>query len=517
VNAANLMLARGSQRQREIAIRLAIGAARGRIVRQLLAESALLALLATAAALPLAWWGLQLASAPMGTPIPIDPIVLALTVVTAAVTTLAFGLLPALRVSAQRPSTMLGPAGAPSDAMPRQSRMRRLLVVAQVALSLGLLATAWQLVATVRSQAVSGGTPGDRLMIARFDLQPHGLRAGEADAFYRALLQGAVRLPGVEAAGLARQASVWTFGLGAGPASILVWRPADGPDDGQAVIGGYAGGELFEAVGLRVVAGRGFTDADRRARPQVAVVNETAAKQMYGPAVGTMIRVARRDQDFTSSIEVRVVGVIEPALEPRYTPDGPPPAKVYLPSPIEPEPALALYLRTRDTAATVAQPVRELVSRIDPRVPVKELGSLDEINERSYGYGPQLWLARAAVLVGILGLALATAGLYGVSSYVVALRSREMAIRIAIGATPRMILAMVVGQSMRMAAIGLVAGGAAAVAVSRFIQSEYHGIEGIDVTAFVGAVALFLAAMLVAGTIPAVRASRLDPVEHLKT
>jgi putative ABC transport system permease protein len=124
-----------------------------------------------------------------------------------------------------------------------------------------------------------------------------------------------------------------------------------------------------------------------------------------------------------------VVGVIESAIEPRLEQGEPPAPKVYLPSSLEPEPALALYLRTTGVATTVAPSLRELVSRLDPRVPIQEIGSLEQINERSYA--TQLWLARAAAVLGAIGLLLATAGLYGVSSYVVAMRSREMAIRIA--------------------------------------------------------------------------------------
>jgi predicted permease len=514
VNAANLMLARGSQRQREIAIRLAIGAGRGRIIRQLLIESAVLALLATSVAVPIAWGGLQLAGAPFGAPIPFDPTVLALTVLTAAVTTVAFGLAPAVRVSTQRPSSTLGPGSARGDALPRQSRLRRALLVAQVSLSLGLLATGSQLVSTVRAQAVSGGTPADRLLIARFDLQPLDFATGETGDFYRDLVAAASRLAGAEAAGIARHTSVWTFGQGAAPASIVVWRPIDRPDEGQVTIGGYAGGDLFNAVGLRIVAGRGFSEADRQLRPQVAVVNETAAKSLQGPAVGSILRVAGRDQDFASSIEVRVVGVVEPALEPRLERGDPPAAKVYLPSPIEPEPALALYLRTRGSATMLAQGVRELVSEIAPRVPIVEIGSLEELNERSYGV--QLWLARAAAVLGAIGVLLATAGLYGVASYVVAMRAREIAIRMALGARPRAILRMVLSQSMAVAVLGLLVGGGAALAVSRLIQAEYHGIHGIDGAALAGAAALFLAAMLLAGAIPAVRASRMDPIGTLK-
>ena len=514
VNAANLMLARGSQRQREMAIRLAIGAGRGRIIRQLLIESSLLTIVATSIALPIAWSALQLATTPLAAPIPFDPLVIALTILTALVTTLAFGLAPAVRVSAQRPSSTLGSVGSRTDARPQQTRMRRLLIVAQVALSLGLLATAWQLVSTVSAQDLSGGTPADRLLIARFDLQPLQLPAAEVESFYSRLVDDAMRLPGAEAAGLARHASVWTFGQGTLPGSITVWRPEDGPAEGHVTIGGYAGADLFAAVGLRVLEGRGFTDADRRGRPQVAVVNVTAAKRMTGPALGQLLRVAPRGGAYQSAIDVQVVGVIDAAIEPRLETDDPPAPKIYLPSAIEPEPALALYLRTTGEAASLAQPLREMVSRVAPRIPVLEAGSLQELNERSYG--PQLWLARAAAFLGVIGLLLATAGLYGVSSYVVAMRARELAIRMAIGAGPTRILTMVLGQSMRVAIAGLVVGSGAALAASQIIQSEWHGILGIDRLAFGGAAGLFLAAMLFAAAVPAVRASRLDPVETLK-
>lgn len=514
VNAANLLLAHGSQRQREIAIRLAIGGARGRIVTQLLIESAVLASLAAGVALLLAWGALQRADTPLGMPIPIDGTVLALTILTAGVTTAAFGLVPAIRVSAQQPSSALGTGAARSDAVPGQSRLRRALLVAQVALSLGLLATAGQLVATVRYQAVSSGTPADRLLIARFDLRPLNVPSGETETFYGRLVNGARLLPGVEGAALARHTSVWTFGQGAAPGSILVWHPADPPADGRVTIGGFAGGDLFEALGLRVVAGRVFTEADRGGRPRVAVVNQTFADAMNGAALGSLLRVAPRDQGFDASLEVQVIGVVEPTVEPRYAPGDRPAQKVYLPAAIEPEPALALYVRTRDDATALAQPIRDLVTEIAPRVPIQELGSLEQFNERSFA--PQLWLARAAAFLGVIGVLLATAGLYGVSSYVVNMRRREVAIRMAIGAAPRSILTMMLGQSMAVALVGLLVGAAAALGASRWIQSEYHGIHGIDGLAFGGAVMLFLGAMLLASAIPAVRASRVDPIESLK-
>jgi hypothetical protein len=294
----------------------------------------------------------------------------------------------------------------------------------------------------------------------------------------------------------------------------MVWHSTDGPDDGQVVTGGVAGGDLFDAVGLRIVEGRRFTEADRHVRPQVAIVNETVAKALNGPALGSILRVATRTGDLESSTEVRIVGVVEAAIEPRLERGKPPLPKIYLPTSLQPEPALALYVRTKGAAVAAAKPLRELVSQIGPRVPVLEIGSLSELNERSYAI--QLWLARGAVLLGVIGIALATAGLYGVSSYLVAMRSRELAIRMAVGAAPRKILAMVLRQSMRVALIGLLAGAGAAIAVSRWIQSEYHGILGIDGEVFGITIALFILAMFLATAIPAARASRLDPVQNLR-
>jgi hypothetical protein len=383
-----------------------------------------------------------------------------------------------------------------------------------VALSFGLLATAWQLVATVRGQAVSSGAPGNQLLLARFSLESLSVAPAATEDFYRDLVVRTSRLPGVEAAGIARHTAVWTFGQGATGASVTVWRPNDRPDEGRTTIGGFAGGDLFQAVGLRVVAGRNFTDAEQRqSRPQVAIVNQAFAAGMNGPAIGSVLRVALRDHDVASAIDVRVVGIIEPALEPRYE-EGLPAAKIYLPVPLEPEPALTLYLRTHGTASALAQPLREVVGHIAPRVPILDIGSLDEFNERSFGQ--QLWLARGAAFLGVVGLLLATAGLYGVASYVVVMRSRELAIRMALGAAPRAILTMILSQSMRIALVGLLAGAASAAVASRVIQAGYYGIRGIDGLAFGGAMALFVAAMVVAGIIPAVRASRLDPVENLK-
>ena len=224
-----------------------------------------------------------------------------------------------------------------------------------------------------------------------------------ADAFYQRLLDGASRLPDADAVGLARRTAVWTFGRGKGPGSVVVWAPGREP---EVVIGGYAGGDLFGALGLRLVAGRTFTAADATGAPHVAIVNRAYAEQLpERQALGRTIRVrqyvqSRRLSDeeaLAASREVTIVGVIESAGERRYTQDGKPVGKVYLPSPLGPEPALTLYARSRGTAEAVAPSVRDLVSRIDPRVPIVEMGSLAVIQRAVDGArtlaGPDLGAA----------------------------------------------------------------------------------------------------------------------------
>ena len=217
----------------------------------------------------------------------------------------------------------------------------------------------------------------------------------------------------------------------------------------------------------------------------------------------------------TPRVPVRVVGVVEASREPRLEAGEPPAARVYLPSPLEDELALTAYVRTSGHATATAQPLRELVGRIAPRVPILELGSLEDLNERSYA--TQLWLARAAGFIGIIGLLLATAGLYGVTSYVVAMRSREIAIRMAIGARPQIILRMILGQSMRIALRRT--GRLAAPWRSQPAASSSRSTTACAAStpaAYSAAAALFLTAMLFASAVPARRASRVDPIQNLK-
>jgi predicted permease len=517
VNAASLMLARGSRQRREVAIRLAIGASRGRVVRQLLIESLLLALVAAVAALPVAWLGLTAASGRVGLSMPIDAAVLGWTLLTAVVAAVMSGLLPAFRVTSRAPLQALSVSRAATEATPSESRGKRVLVVAQIALSLGVLVVGTQLIALVEGHGATGGTPADRLFMASFDLDQLRFHPDEASTFYQRLLDAASRLPDAEAVGLARPTSVWTFGRGKGPGSVLAWAPGR---KAEVVIGGYAGGDLFGALGLRLLTGRLFTDADRVGPPRVAVVNLAYANTLpERQAIGRTIRLAtwRRQSDAEAqaeSREVTIVGVVESAGERRYSLDGSPVGKVYVPSPLSAEPALTLYARSRGTADSLAPAMREAVSRIDARVPIMEMGSLASFNERSMALMP--WLTRTSALLGVIALLLAAAGLFATASYSVTMRARELAVRLALGAEPRGLLMLVATQSLKTVSVGFLIGSTIAVGVSRLIAAQFPGADGLDVRAFGQSCAFLVAVMLIASLLPAMRAARIDPVANLK-
>ena len=519
VNAASLTLARGSRQRREVAIRLAIGAGRGRVVRQLLFESLLLACTATAVALPMAWFGLAAAGARLGVSMPIDATVLAWTLLTASVSAVASGLVPAFRVTAHAPLRALSVSRGATWETPAESRGKRVMVIAQVALAIGVLVAGTQLIRLVEGQGGSAGTPADRLFMASFDLAQLKFPPDAAATFYARLLDGASRLPDADAVGLARRTAVWTFGLGKGPSSVTVWAPGREP---EVVNGGYASGNLFGAVGLRLVAGRAFTAADAIGAPHVAIVNRAYAEQLPDrQAVGRTIRVkqyvqSRRLSDkeaLAASREVTIVGVIESAGEPGIAKWQT--GREDLPSFAAWTRAGADALRAEPgTAEAVAPSIRDLVSGIDPRVPIVEMGSLASFNERSMGPGP--WLARISALLGVIALLLAAAGLFAVVSYSVTERAPEFAIRMALGANPRDLLRLVLTQSMVTVLIGFLLGGTVALIVSRLIAAQFHGASGIDALAFGQSSALLISLMLLASAVPALRAAHVDPVANLK-
>ena len=322
VNAASLTLARGSRQRRDVAIRLAIGAERGRVVRQLLIESLVLAFMAAVVALPLAWLTLTAASGRLSLPMPIDATVLAWTLLTAAVSAVASGLVPAFRVTARAPLQVLSLSRGATETTPSESRGKRTMVVAQIALSIGVLVAGTQLITLVEGQGGTGGTAADRLLMTSFDLDQLRYSPESAASFYQRLLEATSCLPDVEAVGLARPTSVWTFGRGTGPGSVIVRAP--GPD-AEVVIGGYAGGDLFRAIGLRLLTGA--HSRQQIAGPAARCRRQSGLRETDCPIgrpsdARSAWRHWRRQTDKEAqaeSREVTIVGVVESAGERRYT------------------------------------------------------------------------------------------------------------------------------------------------------------------------------------------------------
>ena len=510
VNAANLLLVRASRRSREVALRLALGASRLRLVRQLVIESLVLAIGAALLALPLAWSGLQLLAAFM-IPMPLDGTVVAGALVTAFLTALGFGLVPAFQATGQHPSAALGTSPAGSGGTRSQSRGRRALVAGQVALSLGLLATGFQLTSALESLAEPPGTDPDRLLLASFDLAQLRFSSAESDAFYAALLDGASRLPGVEAAGLSSRdlARSWTFDL----ANAVAVDPGNGPVGGISA-SGSAGGDYFKVVGLDLLQGREFVAADRREIPGVAIVTKRLASQLFdGAALGRSLHVSTGFRDAPEA-DLQIVGVVE---SPVGLSGEEVPAIFFpspFPSPIQHGTALTLHIRSEGPAAALAPAIRRLVAQLDPQVPILKIATLDQTIRADILL--QRMLARAAALLGIVALLLASIGLYGVTSYSVATRAREIAVRMALGARTDQVVAMVLRQALAVAMIGSVLGGLAAIVAGLLIQAEVFGVAGIDVATLSGSAALLAVAMLLASILPARRAARLDPYAVLR-
>ena len=511
VNAANLLLARGTQRSRDVAVRLALGASRWRVIRHLMAESLLLAMLAGTLAIPVMIWMLSLVEAATGLPAILNVPALVFTSFATLLCAVAFGLGPAAR--AARTTVALGSSRA-GDQPPGRMRGRRAMVVVQVALSLGLLATGSQVIGAVRTLfEINGASDPDRLILASFDLDGLNMDAANGEEFYRQLLERVSALPSVQDAVLARRSALWTWGRGSNNSPIIVWGPDAAPKDGKHHLGGYVAGDLPRTVGLRLLSGRGFRPEDASANPRAAIVSRAFADAHFkGAAVGGRIRVSTPKQQHAQSVEAVIVGVIEAAADVSYSKR--PLQTVYVSRPLEYEPALTLYIRARQDLGRVAQDVRAVVQQIDSRVPVTELATLRTLTDRRHF--EERVMAGGLTLLGAIALALATAGLYGLVSFIVTLRHRELGIRMALGASSSEILRLVLRQSMRLAFIGGVLGGVAALILGGLVHANIVGSPKVDLTLFLASAAVLTTAMVLASLIPALRASRVDPITALR-
>ena len=511
VNAANLMLARATERARDIAVRRALGAGRWRIVRQTLTESAVLVAAAGIVAVPLTWALLRLAAAAVGIPVPLDTPTVVFATTTCLLCAFGCGLAVAVRAVSRR-DLLLGSTRS-DDAGPSRMLVRRLLVAVQVSLSLALLASGGQSVAAIRELLHRDVPAPERVLLASFDLGLLKLPRPAAEQFYRDLLERATQIPGVERGGLAHRSAIWSWGRGH-MSSINAWRLEDQPRDGTNYVGGYAAGDLFGALGVAIVDGRDFGPQDATPHPSAVIVSKGFADRMFqGSAVGRRIRIAGSRQRHAESIEVPIIGVLAPVGERDNR--GGAPRSLYVASPLEHEPAMTLYLRTRVPADEIVPALRAAVRALNDRVPISEIATLDAIFDRRYF--EEHMSARMVTGLGVIALALAVAGVYAVVAFTVSRRQRELGIRIALGADPRAVLRLVLTQSLRLAVIGSVLGTVGAIVIGAVIHHSILGAPSIDPLFLLAAMAVLTATMAAASIVPARRALRVNPVDVLRT
>jgi putative ABC transport system permease protein len=515
-NVSNLLLARGTARQREVAIRSALGADRARLIRQMLTESTLLAAGGGLAGILLALSGTRAIVAlgskviPQLVDVSADWRVLAFTATISLLTGFLFGLFPALRLSETTLSGVLKEGSRASGAA--HENLRGIFAVAEIALALVLMAGAGLLLRTFsKLRGIDPGFRSDHVLTMDIGLPSakYPANTGKPVAFYRDLLNRIRALPGVESAGAV---SILPLGsnfdtAGAEPEGFA-YGPGQMPyPERYVVTPGY-----FTALRIRVMQGRLFTEADQEDAPLVALISETAAQRWWPNQnpIGRHLRVPGFD---SSSPPWRtVVGVVKDVKQAGL--DAAPTTQVYLPHTQYAFGSLTLVARTKVEALSLAGEVRQKVLEIDPDQPVSNIASMDHVLSGSIA-------SRRfnAVLLGALaglGLLLASVGIYGVLSYGVAQRTREFGIRTALGATSRDLLSLVFRRGLSLFSAGVVAGMFAAFGLTRLMSSLLFGVSPSDPLTF-AAIVFFLGALAVlACYVPARRASGVDPMVALR-
>ena len=522
VNVAGLQLSRAMGRHREVAVRLALGAGRGRIVRQLLTESLVLAAIGGTVGVLSATFGLEALLAlaagelPRAAEVSVDTTVVLFAACVAMVSGVLFGLVPAWRISRGDAQAALRQGGR-SVAGEGHQRLRMALVVAEVAVAMMLVVGAGLMARSFLALLdEDAGFRPEGLLAVQFTIDPdrHASRgAGEnaagADAtrpyalFYQEVIETVRRLPGVVAAGAVKDPPFrgngerWQFTV---PGRVV---PA-GQDDPSATAIHVSDG-YFRTIGARV-DGREFTWADRAGAPFVFVVNEAFARQYFPGerAVGRKIAVGQTEVEIVGVVgDIRQVAMAEPA---RPT--------IYVHNLQNSRVKTTLVVRTDGDPLALAPAVRDAIWALDPLQSITEVFTFDAAVSRALAR-PRL-LAVLLGAFGALGLLLGVVGVYGIVSAIVAERRREIGVRLALGARPGDVARMMLGRGLTLTGIGVAIGLVGAILLGRFVASVLYGVEPADPATFAGMTAVLVAAAAGASWIPARRAARLDPVETLR-
>ncbi|HEX6050089.1 MAG TPA: ABC transporter permease [Gemmatimonadaceae bacterium] len=532
-NVAHMLLARASARQREMHVRLALGASRRRLVRQMLTESAVLGAAGGLVGVLLARYGLRVlialsaGSLPRADSVVLDGGVLAVTALISLATGLAFGLLPAIRVSRAEVADALRDGARGSTEGMQRGRLRAMLMGSEIALALVLLAAAGL---AIRSFiALRGIDPGfdprgvvSAVITLRGTVEAAPTRR---TAFYTAALERVRQLPGVESASFINHLPIggdnWGFGFG------IEGRPAPRPGEEPRAVYRVVFPGYFDVMRLPVLRGRAIDDRDRLGTTPVVVVNDWFAQRHWPNenAVGKRITL---DPGSTDPAWVTVVGVVKNAVRADWA--APPEEEMYLPylqtrQYLEGEGGHVAYMTLvvraacgaewRCDPAALAPAVRAAVGSINRGVPVTDVQTMASVADGATAR-PRLTLALLATFAAV-ALVLAAAGIYGVVSYAVSRRTHEIGVRMALGATPSAVIGLIVGQGMRVVALGATAGLAGALLVTRLMTAFLYGVGATDPATYASVTLVLMTVAVVACVIPARRATRIDPLTAMRS
>jgi putative ABC transport system permease protein len=516
-NVANLLLAHAATREREFAVRAAMGASRGRIVRQLLVESVMLAAAGCALGYLLGQWGLDvlLRSVPEETPAWLtfgtDWRVVAYMVAVSLAAAILFGLPPALQMSRANIEQTLRETGSRAAGSGRRNRLRDALVISEVAFSLALLVGAGLMVRSfVHLADVDPGFETDSRVMATIPLSPASYgEERQQVAFRRDLIQRLESAPGVTSAGV-----VSRFPL-RGSSNVMTFT-AEGQDpEAQrhtpGALTNSASDDYFRVMGIPLFQGRTFQETDRADTPPVVVINEAMARQLWPDesALGKRVKFGSVDSELPWMEIVGVVGGIR-----HFDLERRPMFQLYRPFDQDPSRRLSVVVQGSAAPSDLMRMLRSEVGAIDPNQALYDLMSLDEVVSNSI-WQWKFFSALFWVFGGIAAL-LAAVGLYGVVSYLVSQRTQEIGIRIALGAKTRNVLAMVARQGLKLIAIGLVAGLLLGLGIGQVMSGLLYEVSGADPIILAGVSALLALVGIVACVVPARRAARVDPVEALR-